>query len=155
MKKLLKYTACLAILAMVVVLFTGCCGPWPGKVTGGGWFINTCRGNQGEKCTFGFNAQLKDNPGAVENEREYTGQFQFNDHNGTKVHISEITAYSVCMWGEITFKGKDKNDEDVNVRVTVQDNGEPGIGDEIEVRIGSKKYCGVLGGGNIQSHYKD
>ena len=155
MKKLLKFATCLAILVMVVALFTGCCGPWPGKVTGGGWFTNTARDNESEKCTFGFNVQLKDNPGAVENEKEYTGQFQFNDHNGTKIHIAEIMAYSVCLSGEVTFKGYDKKGDDVYVRVTVQDNGEPGIGDEIEVRIGGKKWSGVYGGGNIQAHYKD
>jgi len=149
MKKLLKYAACLAILLMVVVLFTGCCFTWPGKVTGGGWFID----QRGNKCTFGFNAQLKDNPGAVENEKEYTGQFQFNDHNGNKIHMDTLTVFKVCFSGDIQFRGWDK--DDVYVKVTVEDEGEPGIGDEIEVRRGSMKWSGTLEGGNIQVHYKD
>ena len=102
------------------------------------------------KCTFGFNAQLKDNPGAEQNEKEYTGQFQFNDHNGIKIHLDEIIVFKVCTSGEIKFRGYDK--DDVYVKVTVEDEGEPGIGDEIEVRYMGKTWKGVLGGGNIQVH---
>ena len=36
--------------------------------------------------------------------------------------------------------------------MTVEDEGEPGIGDEIEVRYMGKTWKGVLGGGNIQVH---
>jgi hypothetical protein len=103
----------------------------------------------GAKYTFGFNAQ-----GRGEGmDWEYKGQFQFNDHNGTKIHIDEITVFKVCMSGEIAFRGFNK--DDVYVRVIVVDDGERGIGDEIEVRIGCKKYYGVLGGGNIKAHYDD
>ena len=79
MKKLLKYTAYLAILVMVVALFTGC------KATGGGWFTNDFPGGD-ERCTFGFNAQGK----GEGLDWEYKGQFQFNDHNTTKIHIGEM-----------------------------------------------------------------
>ena len=160
MKKLLRYTACLAILVMVIVLFTGCCETWPGKVTGGGWFINTACGNDDEKCTFGFNAQLKDNPGAVENEKEYTGQFQFRviGKDGVTFHLSEITAFKWCGEDEIKFKGVTKDGVDVTVKVT--DLGEPGVdaGDYIKIWYGSgffPDWSGELMGGNIQVHYKD
>lgn len=86
----------------------------------------------------------------MENEKEYTGQFQFNDHNGIKIHMDEITVFKVCMSGEIQFRGYDQ--DDVMVKVTVEDEGEPGIGDEIEVRYMGKTWKGVLGGGNIQVH---
>ena len=142
MKKLLKYVVCLAILVMVVALFTGC------KATGGGWFIDERSGN---KCTFGFNAQSR----GEGMDWEYKGQFQFNDHNGTKIHVEEMTLVMsfdpllpVC-----DFMGNDKDGEWVNVIVT--DMGEPGAdpGDLIVIITESKgSWGGVLEGGNIQVH---
>ena len=137
MKKLLKYTACLAILLMVVVLFTGC------KATGGGWFMD------GEnKCTFGFVAQ-----GDCD---DFKGQFQFQEHMGKdsiKFHVDEMSL--VLVVGPIAyFEGEDKDGKEV--KVTVTDLGEPGtagIGDLIAIdhdEYGS--WAGVIDGGNIQVH---
>jgi hypothetical protein len=147
MKKLLKYVVCLAILVMVVVLLTGC----EGKVTGGGWFINEC--GEGTKCTFGFNAQGEYD----EDERcgVYKGQFQFNDHNGTKIHIREMT-YLMEIFGAYNFTGYDK--EGYLVNVTVTDEGEPGVDAGDGILIVHPHYgvwFGVLGGGNIQIHEED
>ena len=141
MKKLLKYTACLAILLMVIVLFTGC------KATGGGWFED-CREN---KCTFGFNAQGK----GEGLDWEYKGQFQFNAHDddGTKIHINEM--YLVEVVGPVAnFTGYD-NKNDCIVNVTVTDMGEPGAGSGDWILIvapGLGVWGGVIEGGNIQVH---
>jgi hypothetical protein len=139
MKKLLKYVACLAILVMVVALFTGC------KATGGGWFEDC----QGDKCTFGFNAQ-----GTGEGlDWEYKGQFQFKDHGtGEKFHISKM--YLVEVVGNVAnFTGEDKDGDVVNVTVT--DMGEPGAGSGDGILIVHSTlgvWAGVIDGGNIQVH---
>ena len=137
MKKLLKYTACLAILLMVIVLFTGC------KATGGGSFVD-CGGN---KCTFGFNAQGTETDG----DWAYKGQFQFNDHVDTKFHVSKM--YLLTFVGPVAnFTGETKGGDTVNVTVT--DLGEPGAGPGDLILI-IHENLGIWGGvvqGNIQVH---
>ena len=137
MKKLLKYVACLAILVMVVALFTGC------KVTGGGWFEDSER-----KCTFGLNAQGEG--------CEYKGQFQFNDHEDCKIHVEVM---QMMQFGDdyAEFSGVAKSGE--KVIVWVEDHGEPGpdAGDSIKIWIDTPfweppTYAGDLEGGNIQVH---
>ena len=136
MKKLLKYVVCLAILVMVVALFTGC------KATGGGWFED-CEGN---KCTFGFNAQGTE----TDEGWKYKGQFQFNNHNDMKFHISEM--YLLTVVGPVAnFTGETKDGAVVNVTVT--DMGEPGAGPGDLILIVHPD--GIWGGavqGNIQVH---
>ena len=150
MKKLLKYTACLAILLMVIVLFTGC------KATGGGFFMNG-----DDKCTFGFNAQ-----GIGEGlDWEYKGQFQFKDHGtGQKIHIGEM----MLLWnlddGVALFGGTDKEGKGIAVLVTDMGEPGPGAGDDIKIwydlDISSlfdppswvPDWAGVIEGGNIQVH---
>jgi hypothetical protein len=140
MKKLLKFAVCLALLVMVVVLFTGC------KATGGGSFMSCDK-----KCTFGFVAQGTETDGSW----DYKGQFQFNDHNGAKIHINEMALVTVV--GPVAnFTGWDKKNECV-VNVTVTDLGEPGAGpgDLILIEALGPGLWGVWGGvvqGNIQVH---
>ena len=140
MKKLLKFAVCLALLVMVVALFTGC------KVTGGGWFEDCDE----DKCTFGFNAQ-----GIGEGlDWEYKGQFQFKDHgDGTKIHIGEM--YLVEVVGPVAnFTGYDNKNECI-VNVTVTDKGEPGAGSGDLILIlapGLGAWGGEIQGGNIQVH---
>ena len=143
MKKLLKYVVCLAILVMVVALFTGC-DFLEGKITGGGWFMNEC-GDE-TKCTFGFVAQGK--------LCDYKGQFQFNDHADTKIHADVLGLLELgetCAW----FRGK-TSDED-ELYVYVEDKGQPGAdpGDYIEIYYKGDKWCGKLGGGNLKIHKED
>jgi len=174
MKKLLKYVSCLAILLMVIVLFTGC------KVTGGGWFPNednngnsgggeptitvSSVGNiNGAKCTFGFNAQgTKTGEGLF--DWEYKGQFQFKDHGtGKKIHIGEM----MLVWGfddGTLFGGTDKEGKGVAVFVTDMGEPGPGAGDAIKIwydlDVGSlfdppdwvPDWAGTIEGGNIQVH---
>lgn len=154
MKKLLKYTACLVILLMVVVLFTGC------KVTGGGYFMN----NEVDKCTFGFNAQ---GTGECLNW-DYKGQFQFKDHvSGQKIHIGKM----MLLWnlgdGAALFGGTDKEGKGVAVLVTDMGEPGPGAGDEIKIWYDlslsslfdppswEPDWAGVIEGGNIQIHEED
>ncbi len=149
MKKLLKYTACLAVLVMVMALFTGCI--LTGKVTGGGWFIDEDTDN---KCTFGLNAHgdYREGEGII-----YKGQFQFNDRvGGIKIHAKVM---SLLDFGETYawFHGED--DEGKDVYVFVEDMGQPGAdpGDSIKIwydtsPIDPPTYEGDLGGGNIQVH---
>jgi len=143
MKKFLKYAACLAILAMVLVLFSGC------KVTGGGSFTNDLPCGGDEKCTFGFNAQGTE----TDEGWEYKGQFQFNDHAGNKFHISEMSLLMVV--GPVAdFVGETKDGDTVNVTVT--DMGEPGAGPGDLILIVHPD--GIWGGavqGNIQVHETD
>lgn len=137
MKKLLKFAVCLALLVMVVVLFTGC------KVTGGGWF-EECDGN---KCTFGFVAQGTE----TDEGWEYKGQFQFNDHRGHKYHISDMQLLMVV--GSVAdFVGETKDGDTVNVTVT--DTGEPGPGpgDYILVVVPGEGAWGGAVQGEIKIH---
>ena len=146
MKKLLKYTACLAILAMVVVLFTGC-DLFEGKVTGGGWFED----GDGKKCTFGLVAQGEG--------FEYKGQFQFNDHDGIKIH-ADVVGFLELFETYAEFVGEYEEDEVAKyVKVSVLDLGNPGVGpgDYIKIWIdtspfGPPTYEGELVGGNLKVH---
>jgi len=145
MKKLLKYTACLALLVMAVGLLTGCC-PEGGKVTGGGWFLD----NGEDKVTFGFNAQ-----GEYDEDEEgyvFKGQFQAVNHGtGDKLHANEIVGKDLDgIYAK--FKGVDKDGEVVTVRVW--DLGEPGasVGDHIKIKCQYGTWKGFLEGGNIKIH---
>jgi hypothetical protein len=136
MKKLLKFAVCLALLVLVVVLFTGC------KVTGGGSFMS-CE----NKVTFGFNAQGKETDGVW----DFKGQFQAVNHGEKqKIHINEMILVTVD--GPVAdFMGLDKDGSVVNVTVT--DLGEPGPGPDDLILIISKH--GIWGGvvqGEIQIH---
>jgi len=148
MKKLLKYAVCLAILLIVMALMTGCVD----KATGGGWFYD-CKG---VKCTFGFNAQEKDNPGAEKNDKVFTGQFQFQvtGKDGTKFHLDEMTWFEdLSLFNVASFGGYDKDDNWVSVTVT--DMGEPGAGSGDGILIVHETlgaWAGVIDGGNIQLH---
>jgi len=156
MKKLIRPIFCLAILLVAIALTTGCVGNVD-KATGGGWFIDETTWN---KCTFGFNAQLKDNQGAVENEKIYTGQFQFKDcGTGQKIHLEEMMGLlSSTDNTTAMFWGTDKDGK--NVLVIVIDLGEPGVdpGDYIAIWYGTfdplskpPDWSGTLEGGNIQT----
>ena len=146
MKKLLKYTACLAILLLAIALMTGCVD----KATGGGWFYDC----DGDKCTFGFNAQRTE--GNV-----YKGQFQFQDHgNRMKIHIDEMMFFSDL--GIVWFGGTDKEGKGVVVAVTDMGEPGPGAGDSIAIWYDIfdfssppsllPDWVGVIEGGNIQLH---
>ena len=140
MKKLLKYAVCLAMLVMVLALFTGCAD----KATGGGWFYDAC---SGAKITFGFNAQRVE-------RGVYKGQFQAVNHEtGEKFHMSKITDVGALGAVMLNYEGEDKSENYVNVTVT--DMGQPSdyIGDSI--LIYNEEYgtwAGMLEGGNIQLH---
>lgn len=160
MKKLIKPIVCLAILLVVIALTTGCIG-YVSKATGGGWFIDE---ETQHKCTFGFNVNLKDNPGAVQNDKTLTGKLQFKDHEtGVKIHLDEMTYIepdSMTVNDNIAyFEGWDKDGN--FVKVAVQDLGEPGpdAGDGIAIEYydGTQywEWYGTLEGGNIQAHPAD
>lgn len=148
MKKLIKPIVCLAILLVVIALTTGC-----------GWFIDEETGN---KCTFGFNVNLKDNAGAEKNEKTLTGKLQFKDHEtGIKIHLDEITYIEPDSMtvndNAAYFEGWDEGGN--FVVVAVLDLGEPGAdaGDGIAIRYyydGTQywEWYGTLEGGNIQAH---
>ena len=174
MKKLLKFAVCLALLVMVMVLFTGC------KVTGGGWFIDGYYGDNGNdngngsgsmsvrggneetKCTFGFNAQGTE----IDKRWKFKGQFQFKEHKkgGMKIHIDDMVLL-LDFDSVVLFGGTDKEGE-VGVAVAVTDMGEPGpgAGDAIaiwyDLDVSSlfdppswvPDWGGVIQGGNIQVH---
>jgi len=141
MKKLLKFTVCLALLVMVVVLFTGC------KVTGGGSFINDLPCSDNEKCTFGFVAQGTETDG----DWAYKGQFQFNDHAGYKFHISNMQLLTV--FGPVAdFAGVTKGGDIVNVTVTDMGESGAGPGDYILVVVPGEGAWGGAVQGEIKIH---
>lgn len=148
MKRLIKSMILLMVLLMVVVLMIGC--KIDGKVTGGGWFENTSDYNNGAKCTFGFNAQ---GDGDLLEGFKFKGQFQFNDHVDTKIHVAVLVLEDVLLI-PITYKFTGEDKEDNEVVVYVQDLGQPGvgIGDGIRVEYGGNVWEGRLEGGNIKIH---
>ena len=153
MKKLTKSMVCLAALLVVSASTMGCVD----KATGGGWFYDYDTGN---KCTFGFNAQYKDNPGAVETGKIFTGQFQFKDHEtGVKFHLEEMISVEPDDGSPgAGFEGYDKDGK--FVIVCVDDGGEPGWGEGDAIAIwrepdepdGDPTWCGYIEGGNIVAH---
>ena len=146
MKRLSKYMVAVMILLLAVVLMTGCC--IDDKVTGGGWFMATV-GRDETKCTFGFNAQGE---GCICDPIVYKGQFQFNDHAGTKLHclVMDLEQIGPNLY---EFRGVDKKSEE-DIVVTVADLGQPGAdpGDGIMVKCDGQVWRGSLGGGNIVIH---
>lgn len=139
----------LIVLFSVVALMTGCTFPTDGKVTGGGWFM-ACVEDEQTKCTFGFNAQ---GDGNLCEGMEFKGQFQFNDHAGTKIHAKVMRLYEYLLADyRYKFVGETKGGEEVVV--TVEDLGQPGMdpGDGIRVEYEGDTWEGYLGGGNIQIH---
>jgi len=145
MKRLSKYMALVVILLMVGVLMTGCY--IDDKVTGGGRFESTHSSTLGAKCTFGFNAQGE---GWLCDGVEVKGQFQFNDHDGNKIHVTVLTLEQESSEHYI-FTGEA---EEGTVVVTVVDKGQlgPDKGDGIQVEYDSKTWRGYLDGGNIKIH---
>lgn len=154
MKKLIKYMVVVMVLFGVVVLMTGCY--IDDKVTGGGRFESKEPGLLREKCTFGFNAQGE---GWLCDGVEYKGQFQFNDHDGVKLHmaVAHLEDVSTSQYPNLyKIEGVDKKSEG-EIVVYIKDNGQPGMddGDGITVYYYGEEdliWQGVLEGGNIVIH---
>ena len=146
MKRLTKYMVVVIVLFSVVVLMTGCC--IDDKVTGGGWFMSEVNCEE-TKCTFGFVAQGE---GCLCDGIVYKGQFQFNDHAGTKLHCLVVDLDQVGP-NTYKFEGVDKKGAG-DIVVTVVDLGQPGPdpGDYITVEYDDDTWEGELGGGNIVIH---
>jgi Ice-binding-like len=111
-------------------------------VTGGGW-IN-------HKATFGVSGGIKNG--------KYWGQLSFNDHNGTSVKSTSVTAYTYinATTRRIDGLAKVNGHGSYAYSVVVTDNGEPGRDDHfiLNVNIDGVRYHaeGDLIGGNIQLH---
>jgi hypothetical protein len=108
-------------------------------VTGGGW-IN-------DKATFGVSGGIKHD--------KLWGQLSFNDHNGTKVKSTSVTAYIIVdsLTRQIEGTARVNGTGSFTYRVVVVDNGEPGRNDSFSLAL-SNGYnaSGILKGGNIQLH---
>jgi hypothetical protein len=114
-------------------------------VTGGGWIPVS-----GDKGSFGFVAGYKGH------DTSPSGNLEYNDHGtGMKVKATSVLSYGGSD-NIRTFSG----DAEINGQpgftytVTVQDNGEPGAGqDTFSIQL-SNGYSasGILGGGNIEIH---
>ena len=137
MKRFTKSLIVVMLILAVGLIMTGC------KVTGGGWFEDAC---SGKKCTFGLTAQADDETG------EAKGEFQFNDHAGTKIHAEVTGLWELVPGVAYIFEGETKDEKDVYVEVN--DLGEPGlgVGDSIILEYDGGNWAGTLGGGNIQGH---
>jgi hypothetical protein len=157
MKKLLVFGLALIMVFALLVGFTGCA--IPDKATGGGFLINdrNCSGENGGKVTFGFNVKYD---GICA-----SGEFQLVDHgNGNPgqniiVHgtFTGASAFFKTAAGVCTIKGLGSLDGEYPFTLYVQDKGEPGVWDKINVKIvipgPDLSYSGYLDGGNIQLHY--
>lgn len=158
MKRFIKPLGLLLIALIVMFLLTGCY-EWTveteGKITGGGWFMD-CVDSEETKCTFGFNAH-----GLLVEESacpccpdvyEFKGQFQFNDHAGTKIHaevdgllkVYECVAV-LCDLRGYEFVGETKDGVPVEIRVNEEGTG-------IQVMYDSNTWEGMLEGGHIEIH---
>src|SRR5450759_814035 len=120
-------------------------------VTGGGWIEGNSDGHhKNDKATFGVSGGIKNG--------KYWGKLSFNDHNGTKIKSTQITAYTYINATTRQIKGfANINGEGSYVyTVVVTDNGEPGRDDHfiLDVNIDGVMYHaeGDLIGGNIQLH---
>jgi len=160
-----------------------CIQPGCDFLTGGGWIVY-----HGAKGTFGVGGGCKHGSGI--NGVPYWGHLEYIDHGiGLNVHATEITAYMFEDTG-VDFDANghpvgrriicgtartNMTDGDVSFAVRAQDNGEPGVNDNFDIKVtslggsttlydtsseclghflGSYVPCsaGTGGGGNIQLH---
>ncbi|HYN44491.1 MAG TPA: post-COAP-1 domain-containing protein [Candidatus Limnocylindrales bacterium] len=137
-----------AAVTLTDVTVTGCKATGGGKVpppcrdfvTGGGWIDN--------KATFGVSGGIKNS--------KFRGQLSFNDHDGTKVKSTNVTAYTYIdlVTRQIEGFAKVNGKGSFKYTVVVADNGEPGRNkDSFSLNL-SNGYnaSGILMGGNIQLH---
>jgi len=121
-------------------------------VTGGGWIEGNSdgHGHKNDKATFGVSGGIKNG--------KYWGQLSFNDHNGTSVKSTSVTAYIYinATTRQIEGLAKVNGHGSYAYTVVVTDNGEPGRDDHfiLNVNIDGVRYHaeGDLIGGNIQLH---
>jgi len=120
-------------------------------VTGGGWIEGNSGGHhKNDKATFGVSGGIKNG--------KYWGQLSFNDHNGTSVKSTSVTAYTYinATTRRIDGLAKVNGHGSYVYTVVVTDNGEPGRDDHfiLNVNIDGVRYHaeGDLIGGNIQLH---
>lgn len=125
------------------------CDPFPGstagsKVSGGGQIAAP----NGDRATFGLTAQAK-------SATAVAGQQTYIDHaivNELKFK-SDTTSSVITAGKEATIRGAGRaNGVQVEYRIDVVDNGEPGVNDTYRIRLSSGYDSGIrkLSGGNIQ-----
>lgn len=154
---LLSITALLVPMAIAAT-------PIVEQVTGGGWYLSECDGN---KCTFGFNAQQLE-------DGTWKGNVEFVDHgpqpdydtdrgyphvHGYDITNVEVTETTADIYGVCRLNG---DNGPYNFHVYVEDVGEPGTYDYFRIQVfgltgGDYISQGQLGfpdngGGNIQTH---
>jgi len=113
-------------------------------VTGGGWITGTPTRDRGNFAV----------AGGIKNGA-FWGHLSYNDHAGTKVKGTGVTAYTVTGTTSRQIKGTaEVNGQGGFTYVAdVADNGEPGRNDSFSLKL-SNGYTasGTLAGGNIQLH---
>ena len=113
-------------------------------VTGGGWITGTPTRDRGNFAV----------AGGIKNGA-FWGHLSYNDHAGTKVKGTGVTAYTVTGTTSRQIKGTaEVNGQGGFTYVAdVADNGEPGRNDSFSLKL-SNGYTasGTLDGGNIQLH---
>jgi len=136
-------------------------------VTGGGWINGSsdAKDHKGDKNDKGkHDAKGHDSDestkatfgvsGGIKNDK-FWGQLSYNDHNGTKVKSTSVTAYKVIdsVTRQIEGIARVNGKGSFNYTVVVVDNGEPGRNDSFSLVL-SNGYSafGTLKGGNIQIH---
>ena len=121
---------------------TDTCDDW---FTGGGWITGP---TGGAKCTFGV--------GGGDKRKGLWGHLNFIDHGtGMHVHWQDITAYANLGGTRRRVSGTCTIDDVPGTYVLeVEDNGEPGRGDLIDLKLSTGyRAVGTLdGGGNVQIH---
>lgn len=133
------------------------------KTTGGGWLAT----NNGQKLNFGFNVR--------QTADGFTGNLQLNDKaSHAKIHITTITSLTavnsscgsiVAGTNALEFQGSGHfNGNNATFRACVQDNDEPGQGNDLfyltcvtgcSYNTGAQTADDIIDGGNIQVYLAD
>jgi hypothetical protein len=156
MKRSIKIIGFVLLLILAMFLLTGCWEEFiEGKITGGGWFMDEVD-EVDTKCTFGFNAHgllIEEGSSCCDPDTyDFKGEFQFNDHAGTKIHADVTGLLAVYEWfefAEYKFTGetKEKKDEPKSLEVIVSEDGS-----YVEIIYDGNTWEGELQGGNITIH---
>jgi len=123
------------------------CDPFPGSTAGCKVTLGGHIAIEGERATFGGNAQAK-------TLDEAAGELEYTDH-GQALKLKSLTVDSaVCSATEATIRGAGTaNGEAVTYRIDVQDNG-AGSADTYRIQLSGGYDSGVrtLSAGNVQVH---
>ena len=128
------------------------CDPFPGSTAGCRVTLGGDITVDGERATFGGNAQAK-------TLEEAAGELEYTDHgNANPTSFKSLTVDSaICSEHDVTIRGAGRADgEAVTYRIDVHDNAEPGSADTYRIQLSNGYDSGdrTLNAGNVQVRVK-